>query len=390
MVLVCFIHVFIAVIDRIIYVRQSRKDIEFHYVYYDKETGERLTPEEAKTVTKENEHLYNVLYFQKEGSNYPLIAKYALHLSITILMHFFIFYFLTMIGTYNLQNYVYCENDDPNQCNNFLDNPKMIVFYIIYCVYFYFSGLQVHYGLLDMRKKSLLMRGDNMVYSILFKAFKAIPFFYELKLTIDWSCTPTTLDLFKYVKFEMVYDLLFSTHCNMKASRQKKVGEVINKFSKILVGGGSFMLILLILIGPLLLFSSLNPGNISNLVIGAGTELSIIFQDNKKVTNTFPLFSNIYVESMFLITDPIWSAYNYDKSPKTKNFPMLQVQVIAMSSISDTNWDIAKPHIDTIIERLSNYKTYSYTISLGFKYNFNRNVYFYLSRNQPMPKIHLN
>jgi hypothetical protein len=385
MVFVCFIHVFIAIIDRIIYARQSRKDVEFEYIYYDKQTGDRLTPLEAKAVTRDTEDQYDILYFQKEGSNYPLMAKYILHVTITILAHFFIFYFLTMVGTYNLQNYIYCESEDISLCNDFLDNSKMIGFYIIYCVYFYFSGLQVYYGLLDMRKKSILMRGDNLIYSAIFKIYKAIPFLYELKLTIDWSCTPTSLDLFKYLKFEMVYDLLFITHCNMKANRRKRVGAVINNISKITMGGGSFLVILIILIGPLLLFSSLNPANISNPVIGAGTELSIVFQINNKVTNTFLLFSNDYVESIYDITDnpDIWKAYKYDKSPKTKNFPKNQVQVVVMSSISDTNWDIARPHIDSIIDRLSNYTTYSYTISLGFRYSFNRNVCIKFNRLEP-------
>jgi hypothetical protein len=376
MVLVCFLHVFIAVVDRVIFVRMSRKDIEFDYIYYYKSTGEKVSPEEAKGVNLQNEHLYDVVYFQKEGPNYPLMVKYILHIAITVFIHLFIFYFLTMVGTYNLANKVYCQDHSgANECNDFTLNPAMIWFYILYCIFLYFSSCQLHFGLLDMRKKSLFMRGDNLFYSIMFKIYKAIPFIYELKITIDWSFTPSSLDLFKYMKFERVYDLLFLTHCHMKANNNKPVGEVVGKVSKVFVGGFSFVTLLIILIGPLLLFSSLNPSNIYNPVKGAQIELSFLFQIGR-VTHTFNIFTNNYVESISDISENagVWDTYGYENSSATRNFADSQVQVLLMSSTSDTIWEIARPHIDTIIYRLENYRSLNFTIAFDFKYSFKRNV----------------
>jgi len=184
------------------------------------------------------------------------------------------------------------------------------------------------------------------------------------------------LDLFKYIKFESVYDLLFITHCNMKANNNRKVGECVGMFEKISIGGIASSALLIILIGPLILFSSLNPTNVHNPVLGANIELSFSFQMSERVFNNFSLFKNDYVESITDITslNDTWKLYNYHISPYTKNFPKSQVQVLNMSSTSDTIWDIAQPHINTIIDRLENYKTYNYNISLNFIYSFKRNV----------------
>ena len=129
--------------------------------------------------------------------------------------------------------------------------------------------------MLDLRKKSLLKRGDNTFYATSFKVYLAIPFLYELKLTLDYTFTPTSLDLFKWLKFESVYDLLFITHCTMKGERKRKVGEIVGKIEKYLIGGCGFFIILLILILPLLLFSTLNPTNTNNNVTDASIEVNI-------------------------------------------------------------------------------------------------------------------
>jgi hypothetical protein len=304
------------------------------------------------------------------------VYKRQLHIFVTIIIHGFVFFFLTMTGTYNLQNYIYCENTNPTQCNDFTANSKMILFYILFCFYFYFSGLQIYYGLLDMRKKALFKRGDNKVYYIVFKAYKVIPFLYEVNLTIDWSFTPTALDLFSYLKCECIYDQLFLTHCTMKSRSDKKVGSAINLLSKLFMGGGGFFLLMVILLGPLILFSSLNPTNIDNPVRGGEIELALKFHQEKKVTNIYPLFTYYHVDSVRDMVDEMdmWGNYNYDKSPTTKNFPTSQVQILTMSKTSDTIWDIAKPHIDTIIDRLENYDKYNYTITLNFRYKFKRDV----------------
>jgi hypothetical protein len=369
MVLIIFFHAIKAVLDRIIYLNQNRSNLEFEYVYYDKKTGEKLTKESIENLSEND---YYTIYYQKETINYPLIFKFILQLAITILSHLFIFFYLPMMGNYNLQNSITCEII--SSCNDFKYNLYIKLFYLIYSIYLFFSALQIHYGIQDMRNKSLFMRGDNIIYASLFKAYKAVPFLYELKLTIDWTCTPTCLDLFKWLKFESVYDLLFLTHCAKKKEITVPIGKNISIFNKLLMGGSGFVVLLAILLGPLLIFSTLNPTNVVNNVTGASVELSICFQQGQRVFNNFTLFKNDFVDSIQDITQEpeTWSLYGYANSSKTKNFPTSQVQIIRMSNTSDTIWDIAGPHIETIKDRLEKYRNNSYNIYIGFKYSFQR------------------
>jgi hypothetical protein len=129
--------------------------------------------------------------------------------------------------------------------------------------------------MIDLRKQSSLMKGDNLFYSVVFKGFRAMPFLYELKLLIDWTFTTTSLDMWKWLKFESIYDLLFINKCTMKSYHGRKLGAKVNKIEKFFVGGLSFFAILIIVFGPLVLFSTLNPTNTDNPVTGARVEVKL-------------------------------------------------------------------------------------------------------------------
>jgi hypothetical protein len=381
MVLVSFFHVFLAVLDRIIYLKQNRTDLKLNYIYYNKSTGERLEIEDYNRITQTNpvlEKFYTKTYLQNEETNYPLIFKYILHIFVVIFSHIFIFWYLPFQGNYNLHNYYFC--DDLTECNNFHYNGYLIAFYIFYLFYLIFSAVQIHYGLLDMRKKSLFMRGDNYFYSNSFKIFNAIPFLYELKLMIDWTITPTALDLFKWIKFESVYDRLFVTHCYMKYENLRKVGDQITLCNKISLGGFGFILILAILLGPLLLFSNLNPTNQLNNITSAGIEISLFFIIDGVYSN-FTIFSNNYANSIKNITvDDIREQLNLNNATLTRNFPESQTQVVRMSNVSDTNWILAQPHVEALHNNLINYKSSDSQSYISFSFSFNRPVKYFLIR----------
>jgi hypothetical protein len=312
-----------------------------------------------------------------------------MHLVIILVSHGFIFFALPIIGNYNNFNKPVCDiptpqidktkttEDDTIKCRDFSNNSALIIFYLFYVVYLFYSALQIQHGLIDVRKKSLLMRGDNIVFSSIFKAYKAIPFLYELKLTVDWTFTPTCLDLFKWLKFESVYDTLFITHCTKKAEETIPVGKPIPTFKKGLMGCSSFLILLSILLAPLVLFSTLNPSNMNNNVTGAHIELFMSFQLGK-VFNNYSLFKNDHVDSISEIDKKTLHKYNYDKSPFTKSYPINEIQTIQMSNTSDTIWDIASPHIDTIKDRLRNYAKNNYFIYFTLEYSYTRDVSCYL------------
>lgn len=190
------------------------------------------------------------------------------------------------------------NREKTHRCNDFAYNTYLIIFYIFYFFYLYFSAMQVRFGLHDIKKKSIFMRKDNIVYSVLFKCFKYCPFIYELKGVIDWSCTPTALDIFHWFKFESVYDILFMDQCLMKSYEGELPGKKKQVWVKVLYGGSVFLLLFALLLGPILLFSTLNPTNIRNDVYGASVALMICFQSGALTYNNFTLFESNNIESI--------------------------------------------------------------------------------------------
>jgi hypothetical protein len=177
-------------------------------------------------------------------------------------------------GNENLHNSSICESNKV-KCNEFKDNKYLLVFYLLYILYFIFSALQIKYNMIELRKKSILMSGDNLFYSVVYKVYLNVPFLYEIKVLIDWTFTGTSLDLWKYLKFESFYDILFIDLCTMKGYHGRDVGEKIPKTSKFFVGGVSFFVILLIVFGPLILFSNLNPTNKQNPIANGSLDVRI-------------------------------------------------------------------------------------------------------------------
>ncbi|MCQ2816539.1 MAG: hypothetical protein MJ252_04645, partial [archaeon] len=402
MVIFLFIHVAFMVIDRVIYLKQNRNHLEYDYVLFEKSTGKKMPNEDYLQLKKQIleevpelknkpfsiplnykyklEKLYNIVTIQKEETNYPLICKYILNFIIVIMSHFVLFFYLPMKGNQLAYNQIYCPDKDSEEnplkyCNDFTKKWHLRVSYILYIIYLFFSCQQIKNGYRDLRRKSVLKAGDSVIYSTINSVVKAVPFFYELKLAIDWTFTETCLSLFQWNKFESIYTQLFITLCSMKAVNKSPVARRVGIGLKAGMGGLLFFGVLLLLIGPLLIYSDLNPTNDFNNVTGGYVRLDLCFVE-KDLAKNYTLFINDHVNKIENITDEVWKAYEYDKKAETKHFEKKQVQIIEMNTISDTSWTIPEPKRVQIVKDLQNYKenTNLQAITIGFRYKFQRPI----------------
>ena len=357
MVLVLIIHVFILLYDRVLFINQSRNNVKFEY------------------------DSYSHTYIQKEDFNCIILQKYILHMSITILIHGFIFLYCPMIGNYHAYGNVYCPNKneldeegDEDQCNDFKFNKTLIVFYLVYLIYLFSSGLQIKYGFYDMRKKSLLKSGHRSFNGYIYNVYKAIPFLYEIKLAIDWTFTKTCLDLFQWNKYESTYDIIFVTFCQMTAKNVQLVGRKVKVFFKIFMGGLLAFALIIILIIPLMLFSSLNPTNKLNNLTGAVCKIDLCFFYKNKFVQNYTLYDNSRPESIDRLNDDEFVLYNYSKSVKSKNFEREQIQTVTFFTDSDKHWDLTNPLVEQLKYLIINRKNISELeyIALALDYNFDR------------------
>ena len=392
MVIYFIIHVIVIICDRAILLFQNQKNMRYKYYLYDKNDFNNLQniiEFRKKTKDIKNEYFkknlniiedelielfpkkkrwqnhsliipiqyfsqirdkYYISYKQIESFNKPLFFKYLLYIFIVIFVHLNAFVYFPMKGNINLGNEVFCT--EGGKCNDFTSNKSLIFFYIFYLFYLIPSALQIKYGFNDMKKKSLLKRSHTEINNVLVSIFLRIPFLNEIKNILDWTLTSTSLDLSQWIQFESIYEAIFTTYSDDR-DEENIIGQKIEKARKLRKGCVLSFILISALIFPLIIFSSINPTNIINSVYDAKLKVDLSFEYFDDEIKKYTLFENNRPETITEMTDDIFEEFNYTKSVKTRNFPKEQIQIIKFYEISDTNWDLVLPHIESIINELN-------------------------------------
>jgi hypothetical protein len=355
-VILVLLHMMILIYDRVIYLRQNRYNLKYEYNFYNKKTKKFAVENESEyDEIKENiikkypsshhydnfiiplEYLselkkqnYSTIIFQIEPFNIPLLEKYILYIFLTISSHIFIFFFITMMGNYNLNNALFCEDEVENDCNGFLNNKSTVFFYFIYLIYLIFSGLQIKYGFYDVKRKSIF-KNVKSIQGLLFEAYKSIPFYYPIKNVVDWTFTQTSLNLFDWFKFENIYDAIFKTYRIRYPIEKKPIGKRVKKIYKLSIGGITSFILISFLVLPLILFSSLNPTNEQNNIKSAEMKVYLSFVNENKQEKNYLIFENSWAESIESMNNnkEVWETSKYDDSFYTQTFPKDQIQIVS-------------------------------------------------------------
>ena len=220
------------------------------------------------------------------------------------------------------------------------------------------------------------MKNTTPLNKLGFQIFRAVPFLLELKVFTDWSFTRTGLDVFQWIKFEVIYGDLFIARCINKGYIRHPLGQQIPKWMKFLIGILGTVGLVLVIAGPMLLFSSLNPIAEDNMVIGTQLDLSIevILENNPEIINRYNLFSNDHVATLRVIQDGLYNQLNMSTTLQTRNIKRSLIQEIMMSSTSDTTWDIAPPSQSNLFDEIKRAQDVEIKqpINLRLSYSFQR------------------
>ena len=313
-------------------------------------------------LTKLNSHNYEIVTFQYEGCQTGLLMKFANQIITFIFIHLFIFFYLPYYGVV----------DEKEELNTLGNNIFILLFYLLYIFYFIFSGFQIKYGLSDLRKMSGLMKSSDLFHNYFYKVFKAVPFLFELKNFVDWTFTTTSLDLWKWLKLEEIISLLYINKCFTKSNMYRRVGTKMPLYTKILLGGSIFFGVLLIVFGPIFLFSSLNPTNEVKPVIGVN--LKVILQippidkeNQQKYELTLMDLHNSEIK--IFSSDSEYNSYIKKEEKNVKRyisaFKYQQVQRVKIFGYSETNWDISPKLLDYFKDNIN-----EQTLNISLKYSF--------------------
>jgi hypothetical protein len=148
----------------------------------------------------------------KTNFNKTIVMKYYLQLFTLLLFHILTFWVFPIRANMDLQVTAYCQYNNAEtgkNCNEVRMNAFLVLFYLLYCVYFAISSLQIRYGLPELRKGNFAMKDTGPINKGMFQGYLAAPFVMELKIISEWTFTKTSLDLFQWIKFENIYGDLF-------------------------------------------------------------------------------------------------------------------------------------------------------------------------------------
>lgn len=177
------------------------------------------------------------LYLQKN-----IRVKLLFQVLLVLGIHIWLFFVLPATTGHNL---TFKENWPPK------------LFYIFKCIYFLLSAQQIRCGYPRRVLGYCFTKGFGYANLIAIKLYRAIPLLYDLRMYMDWIWTETTLEFRNWYIMEDMFANLFIRKCELTLEEEYPTprAKPQSRISKYLYGGLFILLILLIIWGPLLLFS---------------------------------------------------------------------------------------------------------------------------------------
>ncbi|KAK3441684.1 hypothetical protein EUGRSUZ_B02004 [Eucalyptus grandis] len=165
-----------------------------------------------------------------------------------------------------------------------------------------------------------------------FRLYRALPFLYELRCVLDWSCTSTSLTMYDWLKLEDIHASLFLVKCDADLNRAgHQHGQKQTKVTKFCGGICLFFVLLCVIWAPMLMYSSGNPTNIANPIKDASARVKIETESGK-----LTLFETTLCEK--LSWDELDSYHNLDPLDYLSAYNVKDVQVICCQPDASTSW----------------------------------------------------
>jgi hypothetical protein len=98
--------------------------------------------------------------------------------------------------------------------------------------------------------------------------YRVIPFVFEIRSIIDWTCKKTSLEIGQWFCLEDIFSELYVVKCHVDINRAegRKIGDAQKVWYKIVAGALLVVLLLIVMFFPLIYYSTMNPNTVSNNV----------------------------------------------------------------------------------------------------------------------------
>ncbi|EXC05244.1 hypothetical protein L484_002665 [Morus notabilis] len=188
------------------------------------------------------------------------------------------FLFNLFLFTYSITRYAW----NIELSHGYAGRLALRVIYMTKAISLALQAIQIRFG---MPHKSTLYRqfltsSISQINFLGFRLYRALPFLYELRCVLDWSCTTTSLTMYDWLKLEDIHGSLFLVKCDVDLNRAShQQGQKQTKMTKFCNGICLFFILMCVIWAPMLMYSSGNPTNIANPIKDASSLPKILSDD---------------------------------------------------------------------------------------------------------------
>ncbi|KAJ9131516.1 hypothetical protein P3X46_035171 [Hevea brasiliensis] len=196
------------------------------------------------------------------------------------------------------------------------------------------QAIQIRFGIPHKSTlyRQFLTSSISQVNYLGFRLYRALPFLYELRCVLDWSCTTTSLTMYDWLKLEDIHANLFLVKCDVDLNRAKhQQGEKQPKMTKFCNGICLFFVLMCVIWTPMLMYSSGNPTNIANPIKEASIRIDI-----RTNSGRLTLFETTLCEK--ISWDEIGSHTDMDPGGYLRAYDEKDIQLICCQADGSTLW----------------------------------------------------
>lgn len=140
-------------------------------------------------------------------AKHQVAIKLGLHVALAVLVHL-VLGFVLPIGNATPMSF----------------NFSLCLMYFLCMAYLCTSAVQIREGYPCAPYKQPFEKDTSFQTGLFFRAYKAIPFLWEMKVIIDWTVTATSLDLFQWFKLDDAFNYLYYNKYTFDNRKQHKRG----------------------------------------------------------------------------------------------------------------------------------------------------------------------
>ncbi|KAF5185871.1 Piezo-type mechanosensitive ion channel-like protein [Thalictrum thalictroides] len=196
------------------------------------------------------------------------------------------------------------------------------------------QAIQIRYGVHHKSTlyQQFLTSKVSRINFLGFQLYRALPFLYELRCVLDWSCTTTSLTMYDWLKLEDIHSSLYLVKCDVDLNRAKhQQGQKQTNMTKFCNGICLFFILICVIWAPMLMYSSGNPTNIANPIKDASVQIDI-----KTAGGRLTMYQTTLCES--LPWDHLQGNANMDPERYLDDYNVNDIQLICCQPDASTLW----------------------------------------------------